>query len=360
MKKIALACLLLFCITTVAQQGINYKAVIKDGSGAIVANQVIDVQFTLLDGTDNVYEEMHAPTTDANGIVILNIGEGTPAASNVFSEIDWSSNDYYLNVQIDTGGGLQNMGTTAFKTVPYALYAKTSGNSNYAGSSTSTLNLNSFGGCMTYPSYGCASGTATITTTAALSYTAGMRVRVSESSNPALEFIEGVVQSYDGSTMVINIDTLISSTLGTFASWNINLGSGLPGVPGNQGQNGFVFGQGMSCRNFVAANGPVPIGDHLNSKILTYYAGPASFFDITLLIDSGNAGIFSGDTIVIFETPTNAPTNYNGIGNYFFQNNIPPNTVVSLQVPVFISNNVLLEISSFNLSPSVGLIEVCL
>ncbi|WP_415375141.1 DUF1566 domain-containing protein [Patiriisocius sp. Uisw_017] len=124
MKRITLACLLLFCITSFAQQGINYKALIKDGSGVIVSSTAIDVTFTILDGAVNVYEETHAPTTDANGIVILNIGEGTPVTGD-FSTIDWSSNNHFLKVQIDTGGGLQDMGTTAFKTVPYAMHATT-------------------------------------------------------------------------------------------------------------------------------------------------------------------------------------------------------------------------------------------
>jgi hypothetical protein len=124
MKRITLACLLLFCITSFAQQGINYKALIKDGSGVIVSSTAIDVTFTILDGAVNVYEETHAPTTDANGIVILNIGEGTPVTGD-FSTIDWSSNNHFLKVQIDTGGGLQDIATTAFKTVPYAMQSKT-------------------------------------------------------------------------------------------------------------------------------------------------------------------------------------------------------------------------------------------
>ncbi len=124
MKRITLACLLLFCITSFAQQGINYKALIKDGSGVIVSSTAIDVTFTILDVAVNVYEETHAPTTDANGIVILNIGEGAPVTGD-FSTIDWSSNSHFLKVQIDTGGGLQDMGTTAFKTVPYAMHATT-------------------------------------------------------------------------------------------------------------------------------------------------------------------------------------------------------------------------------------------
>ncbi len=124
MKRITLACLLLFCITSFAQQGINYKALIKDGSGVIVSSTAIDVTFTILDGASNVYEETHAPTTDANGIVILNIGEGAPVTGD-FSTIDWSSNNHFLKVQIDTGSGLQDIATTAFKTVPYVMHATT-------------------------------------------------------------------------------------------------------------------------------------------------------------------------------------------------------------------------------------------
>jgi len=119
---------LAFLITSIsfAQQGINYKALIKDSSGNVVANDLIAIQFQILQGEamTNVYQETHAPTTDANGIVIVNIGEGA-IGSGVYADIDWGADDHYLNVQIDTGGGLTDMGTTQFKTVPYALHAKT-------------------------------------------------------------------------------------------------------------------------------------------------------------------------------------------------------------------------------------------
>ena len=41
--------LLLFAITANAQQGINYKAIIKDGNGAAIVNTEITVQFTILE-----------------------------------------------------------------------------------------------------------------------------------------------------------------------------------------------------------------------------------------------------------------------------------------------------------------------
>jgi hypothetical protein len=118
--------LLFFVLGAHAQQGINYKAIIKDGEGAAIANTAVTVQFTILEsGTTEVYQETHNPTTDANGIVIVNIGEGT-VVSGVFNDIDWGSNPHYLKTEINTGSGLTDMGTTEFKTVPYALHAKTS------------------------------------------------------------------------------------------------------------------------------------------------------------------------------------------------------------------------------------------
>ena len=111
-----------------AQQGINYKALVKDNSGNVVANDLIVIQFTILKGAGltNVYLETHTPTTDANGFVIVNIGEGT--TSDDFSAIDWGADDHYLNVQINTGGGLVDMGTTQFMAVPYAINANVANN----------------------------------------------------------------------------------------------------------------------------------------------------------------------------------------------------------------------------------------
>ncbi|OAB78687.1 hypothetical protein [Cochleicola gelatinilyticus] len=112
--------LFIFSAITVAQQGINYKAIVKDGSGSIVANDLIQVQFAILEGATSVYSETHSPTTDANGLIILNIGEGTPI-TGTFDAIDWANDAHFLNVQINTGDGLTDMGTTEFKTVPYAI-----------------------------------------------------------------------------------------------------------------------------------------------------------------------------------------------------------------------------------------------
>lgn len=126
---LTLLTMLLFVLTVTAQQGINYKAIIKDNNGDVIASTAITIQFTILENTTSVYSETHNPTTDANGIVVVNIGEGT-VINGDFNTIDWGSNPHFLNTQIDTGNGLTDMGTTEFKTVPYALVAKTTGSIN--------------------------------------------------------------------------------------------------------------------------------------------------------------------------------------------------------------------------------------
>ena len=128
MKRSTLALLLLFTMATVAQSNsINYKALIKDDNNAVVSNTLVTLQFSILQGVaqTNVYQETHTPTTDANGIIILNIGDGT-VNSGVYADIVWASDDHFLNTQIDSGSGLTDMGTTGFNAVPYALSAKTS------------------------------------------------------------------------------------------------------------------------------------------------------------------------------------------------------------------------------------------
>jgi len=122
---IAVVITLFISISSFAQQGINYKALIKDDLGNIVANNPnVTIQFEILRGSpqNSVYRELHSSFTDANGITSVNIGEGALlTGSPTFSTIDWGSDEHFLNVKINTGSGLTDMGTTAFKTVPYAL-----------------------------------------------------------------------------------------------------------------------------------------------------------------------------------------------------------------------------------------------
>src|SRR6202008_1158900 len=77
-------------------------------------------------------------------------------------------------------------------------------------------------------------GSATFTTQAGLAYTAGARARASSAANGA-NYMEGLVTSYSGTSLVINVDTIGGS--GTHADWNINL-AGVPGPAGATGATG--------------------------------------------------------------------------------------------------------------------------
>ena len=60
LKHFTSALLILISISVTAQQGINYKAIVKDGTGNVVTNDLIAVQFIIYKGaalTDNVIKK---------------------------------------------------------------------------------------------------------------------------------------------------------------------------------------------------------------------------------------------------------------------------------------------------------------
>ncbi len=133
MEKHILILFVLLSVIGYTQNGINYKALIKDASGNVIANTTVQIQFTIIQDVTDVYTETHSPTTDANGIIIVNIGEGT-ATSGGFNTINWAEENHSLNVQVDTGAGLVDLGTTQFMSVPYAKHAESATNaSNVSG-----------------------------------------------------------------------------------------------------------------------------------------------------------------------------------------------------------------------------------
>ncbi|MBT8279143.1 MAG: hypothetical protein KJO41_09080, partial [Bacteroidia bacterium] len=119
---------LLLSFSSIAQTGINYKAYITDDLGNALVDQSIILEITIKigDGMAIIYSESHNAMTDENGMVMINIGQGTPIIGD-FTDILWGSDEHFLNVQVDIGSGLVDMGTTQFMSVPYALYAPSLG-----------------------------------------------------------------------------------------------------------------------------------------------------------------------------------------------------------------------------------------
>lgn len=81
------------------------------------------------------------------------------------------------------------------------------------------------------------SGSKTFTTQSGLPYVAGARVRIASTASPTLEWMEGVVTGYSGTTLTVSA-TSFSGT-GTRSSWNISL-AGEPGAAGPTGASGII------------------------------------------------------------------------------------------------------------------------
>ena len=129
MKKLLFLFLMLLVFSGLmaqAPQSFKYQAVARNSEGAVLTNTIIGLQVDIRQGSINgntVYSETFTATSNSAGIFNVNIGEGTPVTGN-FSDIDWGSGSYFLNVAIDVNGGTNymDMGTTQLLSVPYSLY----------------------------------------------------------------------------------------------------------------------------------------------------------------------------------------------------------------------------------------------
>jgi hypothetical protein len=146
MKKLLLLLFLFQSTILPAQvpQGFNYQATVRNCSGGLIINQNVNFKFNVMQNAPTnvpVFSETHFAPTDDLGAVNLVIGKDT-ATTGTFSNIDWVNGTYYLGIELNTGSRYVAMGTTQLLSVPYALYAKSSGTNTTVGaiSATSTVN----------------------------------------------------------------------------------------------------------------------------------------------------------------------------------------------------------------------------
>jgi hypothetical protein len=126
---IAAALLMTASVWAQAPEKMSYQAVVRDASDALITNQAVGMQISILQGSATgtaVYEETQTPSTNANGLVSLEIGTGT-VVTGTFNTIDWSAGPYFIKTETDPTGGTTYTitGTSQLMSVPYALHAKT-------------------------------------------------------------------------------------------------------------------------------------------------------------------------------------------------------------------------------------------
>jgi hypothetical protein len=108
---------------------VSYQAVIRNISNELVTNQEVGMQVSILQGSADgaaVYVETQIPTTNANGLVSIEIGgENALVLTGSFSNIDWSDGPYFIKTEIDPSGGTNYSitGTCQLLSVPYAMHS---------------------------------------------------------------------------------------------------------------------------------------------------------------------------------------------------------------------------------------------
>jgi hypothetical protein len=132
-KLLTLFALLLSSISfSQAPEGINYQAVIRNSTGNLVVSTTVAIRVQVRQTTATgtvVYQERHSVLSSAQGLVNMVIGGGTPQVGT-FNGINWGMGPFFVNLAVDFANGInyQDFGTQQLMSVPYALYAKTSGN----------------------------------------------------------------------------------------------------------------------------------------------------------------------------------------------------------------------------------------
>jgi len=125
MKKIStILASILLAVSVFAQapQKMSYQAVVRDAGNVLIKNHAVGMKISILQGSTPVYIETQTPTTNANGLVTLEIGSGT-VVSGDFSIINWASGTYNVKTETDPTGGTNYTvtGTSQLLSVPYAL-----------------------------------------------------------------------------------------------------------------------------------------------------------------------------------------------------------------------------------------------
>ncbi len=148
----------------------KFQALITKPNGNPVSDKVVGVEIAIYQSAINgtlVYSEEFTPTTNKIGIINLEIGNGTPTTLELFSDIQWESGTFFLQLSADIKGGTNytSMGASQLLSVPYALYAKTAKTAGHEDTSSQS-SVNNTGGSViqsiTLDTYGHVTGLITL------------------------------------------------------------------------------------------------------------------------------------------------------------------------------------------------------
>ncbi|MBK8627806.1 MAG: hypothetical protein IPN86_20255 [Saprospiraceae bacterium] len=120
-----------FFVYSQTPEAFNFQGVARDLSGNPLPNKNIGLRISILVGSSlgqPIYKEKHNIKTSNSGMFSIQIGYGF-TEQGTFQNIDWGADSHFVQVELDENGGTNYkiVGTTQLLSVPYALYAKNSG-----------------------------------------------------------------------------------------------------------------------------------------------------------------------------------------------------------------------------------------
>jgi hypothetical protein len=119
-------------------QGFNYQSIVRDADGQPLANQTVTLLLTIRSGAPNgpvAYSEKQVVSTNEFGLINLVIGQnGTQLSIDPFTAVNWSGGAKFLTVSVETSPNVfDELGTSELMSVPYAMYALSSGSGGGGG-----------------------------------------------------------------------------------------------------------------------------------------------------------------------------------------------------------------------------------
>ncbi len=134
-RTIFILCSFFYFLNASAQapNKMSYQALLRNNSNTLITNQSVGMRVTILRTSitgQEVYKEIFNPNpvTNVNGLVTIEIGSGIPIIGT-FASINWSNGPFFVKTETDPLGGTNYSisGTSQLLSVPFALFAATSG-----------------------------------------------------------------------------------------------------------------------------------------------------------------------------------------------------------------------------------------
>jgi hypothetical protein len=115
------------CAQTIPQK-FSYQSIIRNPGGQALAGQAVSIKLSILQSSETgaaVYVETHSASTNASGLVTLQVGGGTAVSGNMVG-INWANGPYFIKTETEytESGTLYSIsGTSELLSVPFALYS---------------------------------------------------------------------------------------------------------------------------------------------------------------------------------------------------------------------------------------------